>query len=62
MEEHHHYTHRKKRFEAMEPNTKLLMEELMKQVHEDIKEGFKEGFAVQTDIINQRFSSLAAED
>jgi hypothetical protein len=46
----------------MEPNTKLLMEELMKQVHEDIKEGFKEGFAVQTDIINQRFSSLTVED
>jgi hypothetical protein len=46
----------------MEPNTKLLMEELIKQVHREIKEGFKEGFPVQTGIINKRFSALAVED
>jgi hypothetical protein len=58
MEAHNHYTRRKKRFSAMEPNTKLLMEELMKQVQDKISEGF----AAHMEATTQRFAVMAVAD
>jgi hypothetical protein len=39
LEDHPHYTRRQKKFGAMEPNTKLLIDELVK-IREEIKESF----------------------
>jgi hypothetical protein len=38
LEDHAHYTHRQKLLGAMDPNIKLLAEDLMKQVRLEIKE------------------------
>jgi hypothetical protein len=38
LEDHDHYTRRQKRLGAMDPNMKLLIENLLKQVRDEIKE------------------------
>jgi hypothetical protein len=54
LEEHKHYTCQQKSCGAMEPNTKMLNEELMKQIHEEIKYGL----AAHTDLVNKHFTEL----
>jgi hypothetical protein len=58
LEEHHHYTRRHKRFGVMEPNTKFLIEKLMKQMWEEIKEGFASHGAT----IDKCFAKISASE
>jgi hypothetical protein len=58
LEAHNHFTRQQKRFGAMEPNTKMFIEELMKQVQDKITEGF----ATHMEVTTQRLVELAAVD
>jgi hypothetical protein len=49
----------------MDPNLKLLFEDLLKQVHEEIKEVWEEikrRFTVHFDFVNQRFTRIVVEE
>jgi hypothetical protein len=49
----------------MDPNLKLLFEDLLKQVHEEIKEVWEEikrRFTVHFDSVNQRFTRIVVEE
>jgi hypothetical protein len=46
LEDHEQFTHRQKQLGSMEPNTKLLFEDLMKQML-SIREEMKVGFTAQ---------------
>jgi hypothetical protein len=55
LEDHDHYTGRQKRFDSMDPNLKLLFEDLLKQVREEIKEvqeEIKSGFTVHLNSVD----------
>jgi hypothetical protein len=54
LEEHNHFTHCQKKFSAMEPNMKLMLEEFMKQMREDLRAGF----AAQEATIASRFTEF----
>jgi hypothetical protein len=46
LEVHHHYTRRQRRLGVMEPNTKLMFEELMKKI-QSMRSEMWEGFVAQ---------------
>jgi hypothetical protein len=56
--DHEYYTCRQKKFGIMEPNMKLLIEDLMKRVQEEIKEGFIN----HTVAINKWFTEFQEEE
>jgi hypothetical protein len=62
LDDHEHYTRRQKKFGAMEPNLKILLEDLMQQVRDDIKKSQEEllnCFGSYTNIIDTRISEFA---
>jgi hypothetical protein len=65
LEDHDYYTRRQKRFGAMEPNLKLLLEDLMKQVRSEIKMSHEEimtHFDAHDGSVDRRISEFAMEE
>jgi hypothetical protein len=61
--EHDYYTRRQKFFGAMEPNMKMLIEEIMKQVCDEIKQSRKEfivNFMTHLEAIHKHVFELEA--
>jgi hypothetical protein len=64
LDTHDHYTHRQKRFGDMEPNMKILIENLMKQVRDEIKQSWDDitaGFAAHVNTVDKRFTELSTD-
>jgi hypothetical protein len=64
LDTHDHYTHRQKRFGDMEPNMKILIENLMKQVRDEIKQSWDDitaGFATHVNTVDKRFTELSTD-
>jgi hypothetical protein len=57
LEDNEHFTRRQKHLRDMEPNTKLLFEDLMKQMLSMHKE-MKAGFAVREAVITKHFTEI----
>jgi hypothetical protein len=65
LDAHEHYTRLQKKFGAMEPNVKLLMEEMLKQVREEIqvmRVEMKEGFVVHESFVNNRIAEFTVAE
>jgi hypothetical protein len=65
LEDRDYYTRRQKRFGAMEPNLKVLLEDLMKQVRDEIKQSHEEIMAFfdsHISTVNRRISDFTAEE
>jgi hypothetical protein len=58
LEAHNHFTRHERKLGAMDPNIKLLIEELVKQMHEEIHEGF----SAHDSIINMSFSEFESAE
>jgi hypothetical protein len=65
LEEHDYYTRRWKKFGAVEPNLKMLLEDVLKRVHDDIQHSHDEilaRFDAHTVIVDRRISEFAVEE
>jgi hypothetical protein len=65
LENHDYHTRCQKRFGVMEPNLKMLLEDLMKQVRDEIKQSHEEimaRFDSHTSTVDRRISDFTVEE